>query len=384
MASAFHPLLMLLCVSLPLLFTIHGSGSLAECASYTSIFSFGDSLTDTGNLYRLQGSGLRCGHPPYGETYFKRPTGRCSNGRLVIDFIAEALGMQTPLPYEAVTGHDAGSGRWGANYAVAGATALDDTFLEEKGIVNERTNLSLGDEIKWFQHLLPSICTNITDCRDSLSKSLFLMGEIGGNDYNHPFMQGKSLDEVRSLAPLVIGTIRSAVETLLEYGATTVVVPGNLPIGCMPIYLTLFQSNNAEDYDPSTGCVKRLNKFSEYHNQLLQMELNRLQQLHPEAYITYADYYNIVMRFYRSPSKFGFGDRIFSACCGGGGPYNYNASSMCALEGTTVCEDPLLYVSWDGIHLTEAAYRFIADALLEGPYAVFPSALTADQLHKEQ
>lgn len=33
-----------------------------------------------------------------------------------------------------------------------------------------------------------------------------------------------------------------------------------------------------------------------------------------------------------------------------------------------VCDDPSKYVSWDGIHLTEAAYRIIANSLLEGPY----------------
>ena len=53
----------------------HLSGS----QSYNAIFSFGDSLSDTGNVVV---AGL-----PYGMSFFGRPTGRCSNGRLVIDFI---------------------------------------------------------------------------------------------------------------------------------------------------------------------------------------------------------------------------------------------------------------------------------------------------------
>ena len=32
------------------------------------------------------------------------------------------------------------------------------------------------------------------------------------------------------------------------------------------------------------------------------------------------------------------------------------------------CDDPSKYVSWDGVHLTEAAYRLIAMGLLQGPY----------------
>lgn len=58
---------------------------------YTSIISFGDSLADTGNLKQLSiNSDESAPHflfPPYGETFFHKPTGRFSNGRLIIDFI---------------------------------------------------------------------------------------------------------------------------------------------------------------------------------------------------------------------------------------------------------------------------------------------------------
>ena len=62
------------------------------------------------------------------------------------------------------------------------------------------------------------------------------------------------------------------------------------------------------------------------------------------------------------------------ACCGGGGPYNYNMSASCGLPGATTCEDPDAHVSWDGIHLTEAPYRFIANTWVKGPYAHPPLA----------
>jgi hypothetical protein len=55
---------------------------------YDSIFNFGDSLSDTGN-FLLSGA---MAFPviaklPYGETFFRHATGRCSDGRLVVDFI---------------------------------------------------------------------------------------------------------------------------------------------------------------------------------------------------------------------------------------------------------------------------------------------------------
>ncbi|KAL5989586.1 hypothetical protein ACLOJK_010479 [Asimina triloba] len=154
------------------------------------------------------------------------------------------------------------------------------------------------------------------------------------------------------------------------------VVPGNLPIGCSAAYLTVYESQRMEDYDPRTGCINYLNDFATYHNRLLQKELHRLRDLHPRATIIYADYYNAAMRFYRSPLQFGFGSGALAACCGGGGPYNYNASATCGGQhGWTVCDEPSSHVAWDGVHLTEAAYRSIAHALIRESF--FKPSITA-------
>jgi phospholipase/lecithinase/hemolysin len=63
--------------------------SQTRCRNFKSIISFGDSITDTGNLLGLSSPNdlPESAFPPYGETFFHHPSGRFSDGRLIIDFI---------------------------------------------------------------------------------------------------------------------------------------------------------------------------------------------------------------------------------------------------------------------------------------------------------
>ncbi|XP_028766494.1 GDSL esterase/lipase At1g28610-like [Neltuma alba] len=338
-----------------------------EGRSFASIFSFGDSIADTGNLYfsSQPPPSHKCFRHPYGKTFFGHPVGRCSDGRLIIDFIAESLEIPRVKPYLGIKNGQVKN--WnkeeeGVNFAVAGATALDQSFFQERGITVP-TNDSLTVQLGWFKELLPSLCNSSSSCKKVLGKSLFLVGEIGGNDFNHPFALQMKLSEVETYVGPVISVISSTIKELIHLGAQTLIVPGNFPIGCSASYLTRFQSNHKNDYDKA-GCLVWLNKFVEFYNKRLQSEVNRLQQLYPHAHIIYADYYNAALPLYHSPTKFGF--TSLKACCGIGGAYNFKTSRICGDEGVKACEDPSKYINWDGVHLTEAAYRFIAKALVNG------------------
>lgn len=61
---------------------------IAGSGSYEAIYAFGDSLTDTGNLARESpfGGFLPTSRLPYGIS-MGGPTGRCSDGLLMVDFI---------------------------------------------------------------------------------------------------------------------------------------------------------------------------------------------------------------------------------------------------------------------------------------------------------
>ncbi|KAJ4794650.1 GDSL esterase/lipase [Rhynchospora pubera] len=159
---------------------------------------------------------------------------------------------------------------------------------------------------------------------------------------------------------------------LISNGAMHFVVPGNLPVGCSPMYLTLFATPNKKDYTKKNGCLKKLNKFAKYHNSLLQGELVKLQKKYPMTRIIYADYYGAAIPFTYSPKHFGFTHGALTTCCGGGGPYNFNPSARCGINGSRVCTNPSSYANWDGVHLTEAAYHAMAMSLLHGPNTIPP------------
>ena len=94
-------------------------------------------------------------------------------------------------------------------------------------------------------------------------------------------------------------------QKLIAMGATNIVVPGVLPIGCFPIYLTIYQSSNSSDYD-GLGCLNKFNDLSTYHNTLLQKRVDIIQSRHRKtARIMYADFYSGVYDMVRNPQNYG-------------------------------------------------------------------------------
>ncbi|KAF8769431.1 hypothetical protein HU200_006460 [Digitaria exilis] len=375
--------------------------------SYNAIFSFGDSISDTGNL--CTGSG---GCPPYGNTHFGHPTGRCTDGRVVVDFLAEHFGLPLLPPSKA----SGGDFKKGANMVIIGATTMDFEFF------NIWNNGALGTQIQWFQQLMPSICGS--DCKTYLNSSLFVVGEFGGNDYNAPLFGGKNVhgrgqnlrapdhrqdhEQQGQIIDLIV-TVNYYLQALIELGATELVVPGVLPIGCFPLYLTLYPSSNKDDYD-EIGCLKSFNNLSGYHNNLLKRAVSGLQSKHAGVRLMYADFYAQVVDMVRSPETFAsFSDMLDPSQWGfhghtqqnglhlagmpmpslfdgarqqpdamnpwlkyglreRQGSYNYNNRAWCGMSGSSACGDPEKHLDWDGIHLTDAAYHAVADGWLNGTY----------------
>ncbi|TVU39275.1 hypothetical protein EJB05_12686 [Eragrostis curvula] len=319
-----------------LIAAVVGSGSSRSTnitmTKYNALFGFGDSMTETGNICLGSNSteldALTCTHPPYGMTYFGKPSCRWCNGRVVIDFTAQALGFPLLPPLKS-QGKDF---RRGANMAITG------------------------------------------DCKEFLKKSLFQFGGFGGNDYNVQLLElALTVQQGMKNTPMIINAIVNGVERLIALGARQIVVPGIHPTGCLPLFLSLFASSSNEADLDQYGCMRSYNRLTEYHNTMLQKQVEILQRKHRSARIMYADYYQLYYQMVQQPQKFGFSNP-FEACCGaGGGKYNFDITKRCGMPGATIaCRDPSARLSWDGIHPSEAANKFISDGWLHGPYCTPP------------
>ncbi|XP_066306688.1 GDSL esterase/lipase At1g28600-like [Miscanthus floridulus] len=329
-----------------------------RCGCYKRIFSFGDSLIDTGNFAR---SGPIVEYP-FGMTYFHHPTGRISDGRVLIDFYAQAF--QLPLIPPNLPQKDTGLFPTGANFAVFGSTAMPPEYFR-RWSHDVSWACCLGVQMGWFKEMLQRIAPWDGAKRQILSESLIVLGEIGGNDYNFWFAARRPREQANQFIPDIVATIGSAAKELIGMGAKAIVIPNNFPIGCVPAYLSGYKSNNRADYDEH-GCLRWFNDFSQRHNQALRGEVGRLRAQHPDVKLIYADYYGAAMEFIRDPHRFGIGDPL-TACCGGDDqPYHISrpCNRMARLWG-----NPSGFASWDGMHMTEKAYDVISHGVLNGPFA---------------
>ncbi|KAK8913577.1 GDSL esterase/lipase [Platanthera zijinensis] len=331
---------------------------------FSKIFAFGDSFTDTGNTRSASGP-YAFGYvssPPYGTTFFHRPTNRYCDGRLVVDFLAAALSLPFLPPYLHAGSR---SSPHGVNFAVAGSTALNHEVFEQHNITLDITPQSLGTQLEWFDdYLAQRGCRRegSPECAAAVRGALFWVGEIGVNDYAYSFGSSLSPEFIQQHGTQ---NLLNFLEKILKKGAKNIVVQGLPLIGCLPLSLFLSQSTDKDE----NGCSLSINKISYSHNSLLQAKLHELRRRHPAAVISYADYLGAHLAVIKNPKASGFTEP-FKACCGaGGGPYNFDIFTTCGSpEATGACSDPSKYVNWDGVHLTEAMYRKLADMFFHGGY----------------
>ncbi|KAK4753610.1 hypothetical protein SAY87_001714 [Trapa incisa] len=358
------------------------STSFSPC-NFPAIFNFGDSNSDTGGISAAFGQAP----PPYGETYFHQPSGRYSDGRLIIDFISTGLG----LPYLSAYLDSVGSNySHGANFATAGSTIRpQNTTMAQSGYSPISLDVQLVQYLDFrkrsqtfhrqgggvFEKLLPK--------EDHFNQALYTF-DIGQNDLTSESVCSRREGWVHNTGPL----------------------------GCLPYVLDRFLITAAQI--DKFGCATPFNDVAQFFNHQLKEAIYGLRRELPAASITYVDVYSVKHKLITQAKRFGTEIEfpashlflqnvkkdwmivlllllVFSgfhsplvACCGHGGKYNFNRFRKCGATITVrgketliadSCRDPSVRVNWDGAHYTEAANKWVSEQIINGSYSDPPIAL---------
>ncbi|XP_022843423.1 GDSL esterase/lipase At1g54790-like [Olea europaea var. sylvestris] len=338
--------------------------------NYPAVFNFGDSNSDTGNL--VAGLGERL-DPPNGQIYFKKPSGRFCDGRLIIDFLMDAMDLPFLNAYLEAIG--APSFRKGCNFAAAGSTILPAT-------ASSVSPFSFGIQVAQFFRFKTRVqelqaktskYDKYIPPRDFFQKGLYMF-DIGQNDLAGAFYS-KTFDQILASIPSILLEFEDGIKRLYDQQARNFWIHNTGPLGCLPQNIAKF-GNDPSKLD-ELGCVSTHNQASRLLNLQLNALTKKLQGQYPDANFTYVDIFTIKYNLIANYSRYGFEEPIM-ACCGyGGPPLNYDSRITCGqtkvLNGSSVtakgCNDSTEYVNWDGIHYTEAANQYVVSQILTGKYS---------------
>ncbi|TKY64213.1 GDSL esterase/lipase 1 [Spatholobus suberectus] len=317
-----------------------------------TLFVFGDSLFDPGNNQYLNSSIREASTTwPYGETYFKHPTGRLSDGRLVPDFIAQFANLTILPPYLQ---HGAHQFIDGANFASAGSCVLAH---------NESKVIDLPTQLSYFKTVVKSLEQKLGDkkAKRVLNNAVYLFS-MGGNDYFGLRNQNSNVTHSyqTQYAKMVIGNLTNTLKEVYGLGGRKIAFQNVGPLGCAPSF-------RARKAKMGGGCDELASAMARQHNRFLSVALKKLESTLPGFKYSIFDYYSALLDKTNKPSKYEFKEGR-AACCGNGA---YRASGcgggFSGKEKFEVCHNPAEYVWFDGGHTTEKANRQLAELIWNGP-----------------
>ncbi|KAF8762181.1 hypothetical protein HU200_009728 [Digitaria exilis] len=365
-----------------------GSPSSPPC-----MYIFGDSLVDNGNNNNML-SLARANYQPYGIDFHEGPPGRFTNGRTMVDFLSDMLGLRPPLvpPYAAARPSDLPRG---LNFA-SGASGI----LPETGnnlVDNFRDAVSDMGNTSAFRG-------NATKVTEHLGRCIFYVG-MGSNDYLNNYFMPDYYDTAerytpRDYASLLLQGYAAQLAELYALGARKFVVAGVGQIGCIPYELARMNNDNQPDTpssvanedisisinlgggnggrstsdtgaNPTAGatggyCNETINGAIAIYNKGLLAMVKRFnnnnnngrgqqQQQMRGARFVFLDTVQSGRDVAANAAAHGF-TVLDRGCCGVG----RNNGQITCLPLQRPCDDRSKYMFWDAFHPTEAANRIYA------------------------
>ncbi|TPG57732.1 PEP-CTERM sorting domain-containing protein [Roseomonas nepalensis] len=280
-------------------------------ATYDSLFVFGASESDSGNIYALT-NGTTPQSPPYAQRY--------SNGPVAVEYMARSLGI--PLTYS----ENPSAGNQSLNFAIGGS--LTDTRNNVPALGN---GYGILDQVGDFQARVSAGSLSFNP-----ATTLFLI--IGGG--NDILRTGFFGTDPATVVPNAVSSVASEVRTLVGLGAEHVAVSTINNIGTLPVA----QPARAELYGQLSGSLN-----TAYRSLAASL-----------ATTLSADVFAVERGAILDTIIANFRDYGFT-----------NATDTCVANGT-VCANPDQYVFWDSVHVTTAVHRLVGEQLagLVSPTAV--------------
>lgn len=301
-------------VNCALLLVVFAASTAQAITTPTSLVVFGDSLSDTGDRFVLEGGNIPV------APYFN---GRFSNGLTYVDVLANLWGVSS---LNSLSG--------GTNYAVGGAEI--NTY---DGLPTPPTNGATA---------VPPLTRQVESYFESTGgvadpDALYIV--LGGGNDLRALAAGGDIDLAQSAASLA-----GIVSDLSAAGANNILVP-NLPnLGLTPEA----QAGGPTGVALATGGTILLNQAVE----------TALSGLTLDANVELFDLFGITNDIVANPAAFGFTnvtDACFEGATGVGG------------QGT-VCANPDEYLFWDLFHPTAATHELLANRIFEQVVPI-PAAL---------
>ncbi|KAL5552783.1 hypothetical protein UlMin_040184 [Ulmus minor] len=331
-----------------------------------AIFNFGDSNSDTGG----RSAAFMRIPSPFGSSYFGQPSGRYSDGRLILDFMVEKLNLPDLKAYLDSIGSNF---RHGANFASGGSTIqpVDGKMFEAKF-----SPFSLDVQIMQFLQLKARTSELYSQGKkleslpkpEDFSRALYTI-DIGQNDL-YGALKFMPLEQVKASLSSITNKLASAIEQLYQQGARTFWIYNTGPVGCLPSSI-IYTPSKPEDLD-QIGCLKSHNEVAQEFNRQLKEIVSLLRSKISDAVLTYIDIYSAKFQLISEAEKHGFIDPL-GVCCGKQGDSVVHCGMKAVVDGKEVygqpCSEPAKYISWDGVHFTHAANQWVAHRILNGSFS---------------
>ncbi|KAG0502472.1 hypothetical protein HPP92_002544 [Vanilla planifolia] len=343
--------------------------SLLPSSLAPAFFVLGDSTVDSGTNNFL-GTLARADRFPYGRDFdTHRPTGRFSNGRIIVDYLAIRLGLPFVPPFLGQVGRVEDMIH-GLNYASAAAGIIFSSGYD-LGM-----HISLTQQIQQvsdtFQHF--SLILGEEAAADLISRSVFYLS-IGSNDFIHYYLSNASgvqdLYKPSEFNRLLVGTVQQELKNLYNGNVRKMVVMGLAPIGCTPHYLWQYGSDDGE-------CVEFINNVVVDFNSAMKNVVNELNKDLPDAKLAFCDAFKASMDIFANHDRYGFVTTT-KACCGLG---EYGGWIMCLMPRMS-CSDASTHVWWDEFHPTEAVNKILADDVWSSKHANICSPMNMEEMVRQ-